>query len=185
MYAQRQTYSRLGGMWFVDVGPQDQVIEIWPYADHQTRADAIVAASKDPACRWPSRAADFIISRRVDVLEPIAGMADWSGEKEWGGIYEFRVTTYAVDEINKHAAGFSKHLQDRATVYPVAGIFTATLGLMHHLYQIHPFKDWNHRNQVRSEFYRTGVWPPPHDLYPHPVTEVVYYMTPSALSPLH
>jgi hypothetical protein len=180
----RSRYSKLGGMWFSDVGVLDRVYEVWPYTDMQARAHALAAVEADSNARLPEEALELITSRTADTLEPITGSADWGEAHEWGELYELRITSYEVDVLDRVAAGFSKHVAGRAAVYPVAGIFTASLGTMHRLYQFHPFKDWDHRAAVRSEFYSKRVWPPPHDSVPHPLTEEVRFLIPSRLSPL-
>jgi hypothetical protein len=185
MYRARKRYSPLCGMWHSDIGALDEVIELWTYDDLQHRFDVQAAAGNDPHCAWPPQSSDFVVSRKVEILEPIANSPDLAVPRELGAIYELRLTTYEVDVIDKVAAGFSASLAGRAAIYPMVGIFTATLGHLHHLYQIYPFKNWNHRAEVRSEFYKTGVWPPPHDSVPHPLTEVVRYMIPAQISPLH
>ena len=179
------SYTRLWGVWHTDIGELDEVIEIWEFASLQDRFEAQGRMARDPSCQWPPKDTDFIVSRRVQILEPIEGSPVWSGPKALGGIYELRLTTYEVDVIGDVVSGFARSLPGRTAIYPAAGIFSSTLGTLHHLYQIYPFKDWNHRSEVRAEFYETGVWPPPHASVPHPLTEVVRYMTPDKHSPLH
>ena len=177
-------YARLWGSWHTDIGELDEVIEIWEFASLQDRFEAQIKMAAEPRCQWPPSGTEFLVSRRVQILEPIEGSPVWSSPRALGSIYELRLTTYEVDVINEVALGFTHSLPGRTAIYPAAGLFKSTLGTLHHHYQIYPFKDWNHRAEVRAEFYKTGVWPPPHASVPHPLTEVVRYMTPDPHSPL-
>ena len=48
--------------------------------------------------------------------------------------------------------------------------------------QLFPYKDWDHRDQVRKELREKGVWPPHGDA--HPVAQLVRHMVPAPFSPL-
>ena len=111
-------------------------------------------------------------------------MTDWDGEpKEWGNLYELRMYTYAPGDVGKVAEVFNEALPGRAELYPVAGIFTSDLGNLNRLYQLFPYKNWAHRDELRKEYRSSGVWPPHADA--RPVTQLVRHMAPASVSTLH
>ena len=184
-YPVREKYSRLGGMWHTEFGPLNQVLHIWHYRSMQERADIRAAALKDDSGKWPPRSQDLLMTQEVEILDPVPNMPDWDGEpKQWGNLYELRQYTYAPGDIGKVAQAFGDALKGRDEIYPVAGIFTSQLGNLNRLYQLFPFKDWAHRDEVRSEFREKRVWPPS-GTDARPVAQLVRHMVPAQVSPLH
>jgi hypothetical protein len=183
-YEVRQKYSKLGGLWYTELGPLNQAIHIWPYNDLQERADIRAAAAKDPSGLWPPKGGgDYILSQEVDVLEPVKNMEDWTGPQQWGEVYELRMYTYAPGDIGKAAAAFGEALPGRHAVYPVAGMWTTQMGNLNRLYQFFPYKSWAHREEVRAEFRKHGVWPPHSEV--RPVSQLVRMLLPAPVSPIH
>lgn len=184
-YEVRSQYSPLGALFQTEIGPLNEVIHIWPYESLQHRADTRAAASKDSSGRWPpSSASHLLVTQETDILDPIPGMADWDGApQEWGGVYELRQYTYAPGDIRNVAKAFSEALPGRNEIYPVAGIFTSQLGNLNRLYQLFPYKSWDHRDEVRKVYLESGAWPPHSDA--RPVQQLVRHMLPAACSTLH
>lgn len=181
-YTVREKYSRLGGMWHTDIGPQNEVIHIWPYESLQQRAEVRAAAAKDPSGLWPPKTEELLVSQEVEVLEPVPGVEEWDGPRQWGAVYELRAYTYAPGDAAKAAPAFAQALPGRAAIYPVAGIFVSQLGALNRVYQLFPFQSLAHREEVRAEFRRRGVWPPHTDV--RPVSQLVRLLIPAPFSPL-
>ena len=179
----REQHSRLGGMWHTEIGPLNQVIHIWQYEDLQHRAETRAKATKEGGGKWPPQTTDLLVSQEVDILDPVKGMPDWSGPQQWGEVYELRMYTYAPGDIGKAATAFSEALEGRSNIYPVAGMFTTSQGTLNRLYQLFPYKSFAHREEVRAEFRKTGVWPPHADA--RPVSQLVRFLIPASFSPLH
>jgi hypothetical protein len=183
-YKAREKYSKLGGMWHTEFGPLNQVIHIWPYESLQQRADIRAAAAKDPSGQWPPQTSDLLLQQEVEILDPVKGMKDWDGTpQQWGDLYELRQYTFGPGDLGKVGTAFGEAYAGRDAIYPIAGIFTANLGNLNRLYQLFPFKNWAHRDEVRTEFRKAGVWPPHSEA--RPVAQLVRHMVPAAHSPLH
>ncbi len=183
-YEVRGKYSQLGGLWHTEIGPLNEVIHIWPYENLQHRAEVRAQASKDASGKWPPSASQhLLVSQETDILSPVKGMTDWTGPQQWGTVYEMRQYTYAPGDLGKVAPAFGEAIAGRAAIYPVAGVFTSQLGNLNRLIQLFPFKDWNHRDEVREEFLKTKVWPPHTEA--RPVAQLVRHLLPADCSPLH
>jgi len=177
-YPVREPYSKLGGMWHTELGPLNQILHLWPYESLQQRADVRAKAAKDPSGQWPPPGtSDMLVSQETDILDPVANSPVWDGPKKQGEIYELRMYTYAPGDIGKVAQAFGEALQARAEIYPVAGIFTSSYGNLNRLYQLFPYKNWDHREEVRAEFRKRGVWPPHSDA--RPVAQLVRFLIPA------
>ena len=184
-YATREKYSKLGGLWHVEIGPINQVIHIWPYESLPQRAEVRAAAAKDTSGKWPPKSSDLLLTQEVDILDPVANVEPWDGPKQWGDLYELRMYTYPGGELGKISTAFGEALPGRNAIYPVAGVFTSQLGNLNRLYQLFPFKNWAHRDEVRTEFRKQGVWPPRTGGDVHPIAQLVRHMVPADVSPLH
>jgi NIPSNAP len=182
-YPTREKYSQLYGWWHTEIGPLNQLVHIWPYESLQHRADVRGAAAKDPSGKWPPRPGDLLLTQESDILVPIKTMKEWTGPQEWGSLYELRMYTYPAGEIARVADTFAEAYEERAAAYPVAGIWTSDVGNLNRLYQLFPYKNWAHRDEVRAELRRKNIWPPHGDV--RPLTQLVRHLTPSAYSPLH
>jgi hypothetical protein len=178
----RSNYSAMYGMWHTDIGPLNQIIHIWPYESLQQRADIRAAASRDGSGKWPPKTNELVVSQESDILTPISGMHHRTGVQELGGMYELRMYTYPAGAIAGVAETFAAGYAGRHGVYPVGGIWTSELGNLNRLYQLFPYKNWDHRDQVRAELRQKRLWPPHTEA--HPVTQLVRHMVPAAFSPL-
>lgn len=179
-YKTREKYSQLYAFLQTEIGPLNQVVHIWAYDSLQQRADIRAQAAKDPSGKWPPKGAGLLAHQENDILLPIEGMKPLSGEH--GGVYELRMYTYPPGALPKVAETFAAGYPARAAVYPVAGIWTSDLGNLNRLYQLFPYKDWDHRDKVRTELREKGIWPPHAEA--RPVTQLVRHMLPSSFSPL-
>ena len=182
-FSVRAKYSGLYGYWHTEIGPLNQLVHIWPYESMQQRIEVRRAAAKDPSGVWPPHTNDLLISQENDIIVPIKGMTEWTGPQQFGEIYELRMYTYPGGEIGKVAERFAEAYAGRAGVYPVGGIWTSDLGNLNRLYQLFPYKDWNHREEVRAELRAKSLWPP--NTGASALTQLVRHLIPTAFSPLH
>jgi hypothetical protein len=178
----RLKYSQLYGMWHTEIGPLNQIVHIWGYETLQQRADTRVAASKDSSGKWPPDTNDLVVTQESDILVPIKGMHHHSGVNELGGLYELRMYTYGSGATTSVAETFAERYPKRHEVYPVGGIWTSDLGNLNRLYQLFPYKNWDHRDEVRTELREKQIWPPHSEA--RPVAQLVRHMVPAAFSPL-
>ena len=178
----RTKYSAMYGMWHTEIGPLNQMVHIWAYDSLQQRADTRAAALKDPSGKWPPSTNDLVVSQESDIIMPIKGMHHHTGVQELGRVYELRMYTYAPGDLGKVGQTFAEAYPGRHGVYPVGGIWTSDLGNLNRLYQLLPYKDWDHRDQVRGELREKGLWPPHGDV--RAVSQLVRHMVPAPFSPL-
>jgi hypothetical protein len=178
----RSKYSPLYGMWHTEIGPLNQIVHMWAYDSLQQRADTRAAAGRDTSGKWPPKTNDLLVAQETDILTPINGMHHHAGAQELGGVYELRMYTYPAGAISGVADVFAAAYPARAAVYPVGGIWTSELGNLNRLYQLFPYKNWDHRDAVRRELREKGVWPPHADA--RPVSQLVRHMIPAPFSPL-
>jgi hypothetical protein len=179
----REKYSPLVGFWHTDIGPLNQVLHLWKYENLQERADARAASVKDPSGLWPPKVMDLVDSQESDILIPGAVNDPMDGPREWGNLYELRMYTYPSGTVRKIMDAFCAKVPERAALSPLGGFFMSDLGQLNRFYQLWPYKDWAHRDEMRKIYAGTDIWPPHTD--ERPVHQLVRHMVPASFSPLH
>src|SRR5688500_10347635 len=69
-YEARKKLSELAASFHTEIGPLNQVIQIWPYRDLAERERICSAASKTSG--WPPRIGEFVVEERADIFVPLA-----------------------------------------------------------------------------------------------------------------
>ena len=179
----RTQYSRLVGFWHTEIGPLNQLVHLWAYDTLQQRWEARNAALKDPSGKWPPKVYDLIETMESDILAPGPVNDSLDGPREWGNLYELRMYTFPAGSLRSVMDQFCAQVEARAKMYPLAGFFMSELGQMNRFYQLWPYKDWDHRDQIRAEAAKAKVWPPHTD--ERAVHQLVRHMVPASFSPLH
>ncbi len=179
----RTKYSRLVGFWHTEIGPLNQVVHLWAYETLQQRWEARSAAAKDPSGMWPPKVYDLTEAMESDILIPGPVNDPLDGPREWGNLYELRMYTFPSGTVRHVMEQFCAQVEARAKMYPLGGFFMSDLGQLNRFYQLWPYKDWDHRDQVRAEYAKTKVWPPHTE--ERAVHQLVRHMVPAAFSPLH
>ena len=179
----RMKYSPLVAFWHVEIGPLNQVLHLWRYDSLQERAEIRAAAANDPSGDWPPKVTHLLDTMENDILMPGPDNDPLDGPREWGDLYELRMYTYPAGAVRNVMKSFTEQLPRRKEMYPCGGLFMSELGQLNRFYQLWPYKNWAHRDEIRSQYMGTDIWPPHSD--DHPVHQLVRHMVPAAFSPLH
>ncbi len=178
----RQKYSRLVGFWHTEIGPLNQVLHLWAYETLQQRAEARDAARKDGA--WPPPGVmDLTVTMDNDILTPSTVNDSLDGPREWGSLYELRMYTYPSGVIRHVMEQFTAGVAARLELSPLGGFFMSELGELNRFYQLWPYRDWNHRDEIRAQYLKDGTWPA--KVEERPNHQLVRHLVPASFSPLH
>lgn len=78
-----------------------------------------------------------------------------------GAIYEFRIYQLQPQGALQAALeGWAKVIQTRLALAPIAAVMHSVDGAVPRLVHIYPYRDLQHRLEVREQAIATGVWPP-------------------------
>jgi hypothetical protein len=179
----RQKYSPMVALWHTEIGPLNQLLHLWQYESLQQRQEAREAAAKDPSGKWPPGLRELVETQENDILLPSPINDPLDGPREWGNLYELRMYTYPSGTVRKVMDQFVAHVPRRAEMYPLGGFFMSDLGQLNRFYQLWPYKDWAHRDEIRAQYAGTDIWPPHTD--ERPVHQLVRHLMPATCSPLH
>ncbi|MEM7405653.1 MAG: NIPSNAP family protein [Pseudomonadota bacterium] len=156
----RLELSPLAAFWHTEIGPLNQVIHVWPYADTAERTR--IRAEAMARGIWPPDTSAFIENMQSDIYEPMTSVAPLT-PGELGPYYEMR--TYVLKPgTGKHMAErWDEYLPERMTHSPLAGAFHSDIGALNRWLHIWPYKSLDDRMAVRKRATEAGTWPPPGD----------------------
>lgn len=157
----RQRHSRLAGCWHTEIGPLNQVIELWPYADEHDRDRVAEAVANDGG--WPPADGGLVQSMVVELLRPTPFMQPLDGSPQTvGPIFELRIYQIRTGEIPPMIEKWGPMIPGRTALSALLGCWYSDQGRWFHLW---PYADLAERSRVRAEAQRQGVWPPATSAY--------------------
>jgi hypothetical protein len=175
----RLNHSRLGGFWYTEAGPLNQVVHIWPYEDLHQRRD--IRAQVVAEGIWPPNAGEFIVNMQSEIFLPAPFMKPMS-EGTFGPIYEMRLYTYQAGDIPAVIEHWSKHIAAREQFSPLIGALSSEFGKLNTWMHIWAYKSFEERLRVRAEAREKGVWPVPGGRTP--IRQENKILLPARFSPL-
>ncbi|MCX7199415.1 MAG: NIPSNAP family protein [Proteobacteria bacterium] len=135
-YEKRKKFSELAAFFHTEIGPLNQIIHIWPYADMEERARVRAAAIADKT--WPPDIKDFIVAQRSEIFIPFPFSPPIKPGK-YGPIFEMRTYTYPSGKLP---------------------LLMADLGALNKFMHIWPYASMNDRMETRAKAVAGGSWPP-------------------------
>ena len=112
----RQKLSELGGHWYTEVGPLNQMVAVWPYESLEQRAEIRRAAEAGPNPVWPPDTSDLIVSMVSEIFLP-APFMEPLGEKDLGPIYEMRLYTYPAEGMPQVLEAWGAAIPERVNTH--------------------------------------------------------------------
>jgi len=124
-YEKRKKFSELAAFFHTEIGPLNQIIHIWPYADMEERAKVRAAAIADKT--WPPDIKDFIVAQRSEIFIPFAFSPPIRPGK-YGPIFEMRTYTYPSGKLPLLMDNWEKAIPERSTLSPCLAMWYSDLG---------------------------------------------------------
>ena len=159
----RLEYSALGGFWYTEMGPLNQVVHIWPYDDLNERAKIRRRATADGV--WPPDNDNLIMDMRSDIMIPAPFMKPM-GPSCIGPIYEMRIYTYRPRDIPLVLQAWSDCIEDRESYSALGGCWYSDVGELNKFVHLWGYKSLEERAKIRAEVIESGVWPPRSEAVP-------------------
>jgi len=156
-YEHRQELSKLAAFWYTEIGPLNQIIHVWPYADTAERASIRKeAGSKD---YWPPKIADFIVHQVSEIMVP------WEMSPELtpgnhGPYYELRSYELVPGSLKSTQDRWQSSIEDRCKFSSLGAVMNVDLGTVNKIVHVWPYESLDQRASVRKEAAERGIWPP-------------------------
>jgi len=151
-------FGRLLGYWSTDLGPLNQVVHLWEYADLATRATLRAGLAKDE--RWVREylpvSAPLLVSQETVILNPV----DWYALRpsEGRGVYELRTYRAQPRKAPEWLAQFREALPVREKYSAPAGVWTTEIGPLNTVVTLWGYRDAQHRAEVRRAALGDSAW---------------------------
>ena len=153
----REKYSPLAAFWHTEIGPLNQVIHVWPYADLNERARIRAEAMKDP--NWPPKTSELIVAQEAKLLTP-APFSLPLDPRDDGPIYEIRTYDIQPGMIPKMVEAFAAAIPNRIKRSPLVGAFFTEFGPLNQWVHIWVYRSLDERGRIRAEAMNDATWPP-------------------------
>lgn len=178
-------YGRLCGYWTTELGPLNQVVHLWEYADLAARAQARAGLARDE--RWVREylpvSAPLLEWQENMILTP----ADWCPVRAVTGmgVYELRVYRAYPGRVPEWLALFREVMPVRERYSSPVGIWSCEIGPLNTVVHLWGYRDAAHRTEVRQAALADPAWqaflPRASELLQRMETKL---LVPTAFSPL-
>lgn len=155
----RQEFSKLGGHWYTEAGPLNQMVAIWPYENLDQRAQIRREAEAGPNPKWPPDTGELIVSMVSEIYLPAPFMAPL-GERKIGPLYEMRLYTYPAEAIPQVLDVWGRSIAEREKLSLLAGCWYSESGGHNNFVHMWAYASFEERLRIREEARSKGVWPP-------------------------
>lgn len=142
-------YGKLEGYWITEVGPLNQVMHLWSYADFNERARLRSDLSKN--ARWTGEYVPLIREKlvRQDIRLLNGVIAPRKPAKD-GNVYEFRNYRIKPGSIGQWTQAFTEALPVRERHSKIVALFQTEAGQPNEVCHIWAYSDLNARAAVRG-----------------------------------
>ena len=176
----REKYSPIAAFWHTDIGPLNQIIHVWGYANLEERDNVRAEANNDP--NWPPKVGEYIVNMNSEIWLPAPFMRPLGGDQALGAIYEMRTYTYQPGSIPELLRRWGASVPFREELSPLAAGMYTEFGDLNRWMHIWPYKDLDQRARIRAESRILPQWPPG---TPGLVSQENKIMVPASFSPMH
>jgi hypothetical protein len=151
--------SPLVGFFHTEVGPLNQVVHIWRFANLEERARIRAAALGDP--RWPPATGEFILNQQIELVTPFPFVPKWQPGPE-GPLYELRQYTFRPGTLPIIRQAWEEALPHRLQFSRPALVGSLEFGpAANSIVHIWPYPTMEARAEAQRASRVSGEWPPP------------------------
>ncbi len=151
------TYGKLEGYWGTEIGPLNQAVQLWSFTDLNERARLRAELYKNP--RWLNEYVplhkDILVRQDVRLLNPVIGPV---APAEQPNVYELRTYRTKVGAVPRWVEMLTSVLPLREKYSRICGLWITEAGQLNEVCHIWPYKDLNHRAQVRAAANADPEW---------------------------
>jgi hypothetical protein len=153
----KDDYGKLEGYWFTDIGPLNQVMHLWSYADLNERARLRAELAKNS--RWTGEYIPLIrphlIRQDIRLLNGIIGP---NVPARAPNVYELRNYRTKPGAVRRWVDMITKVMPVREKYSKIVGLWITEAGQPNEACHIWAYSDLNQRAQVRAESVKDPAW---------------------------
>lgn len=168
----------LAAFWHTEIGPLNQIVQVWRREDPARRAEEH-AAGGDAA--WPPDVLDLLVSEQTEVWRPAPFMRPLE-PAEYGGLFEMRTYAFQPGTLPRMLEVWARALPRREELSPLVACWTSEGGTLHRLCHVWTYPSLDERARLRKEALTLPNWPPATREWR--VSEENKILIPAAFSPI-
>lgn len=154
----RAQFSPLGGHWYTEAGPINQIIAIWPYENLEERTH--IRAKVEEMDLWPPDTGDLVESMVSGIYLPAPFMRPLK-KQDLGPIYELRIYTYPPEDIQEILRAWGEGISAREELSPMVGCWYNDAGGHGNFVHMWAYRSFDERLKIREKARDENIWPPP------------------------
>ena len=148
-----------GGVFQTEVGTAGQIVILLPH-EESPPSGAGRARGEGGEGGEARLAVGGFGKHELEILQSVPSMPPLE-PRELGRVYELRWFDHPPGSVPEILDAFEAALKQRESVYPVAGCWTVEVGPNpDRVYVLLPYKDWDHRDEIRAALASGEQWPP-------------------------
>jgi hypothetical protein len=155
-YEKRRKYSELAAFWHTEIGPLNQIIQVWGYSDLAERARIREAAVSDGA--WPPKIAEFVMRQRSDIMLPFS-FSPALKPGTMGPYFEIRTYAFEGGELPIIKKTWADVIEARVAFSPLCAAWYTEFGQTNNFVHIWPYASLDARAAIRKKAEATDMWP--------------------------
>lgn len=156
-YETRQRHSQVAAFFRTEIGPLNEIVQIWPYADHAERSRIRALAVQDEA--WPPDLSDYLLNQRVEIVQPFPFAPEWKPGPD-GPVYELRQYTFRTDALPGIMKAWEEALPARLEFSHPALVGSVDIGpTANSFIHLWPYPSIAKRDEIRAAAAASGLWP--------------------------
>ena len=153
-------YGTFEGGWTTEIGPLNQYVHLWSYADPNDRARvrAGLAADQDWAREYVPRILPLLVTQQNAILNPVEGVPFTPPADGEPHIYELRTYRTHAGKMAEWLGNFTGALPTRRKYSKIVGLWSAEVAQLNQVMHLWAYRDLNHRAEVRGAAVRDPDW---------------------------
>ncbi len=158
-YEKRKALSELSAFFHTEIGPLNEVIHIWPYADAGDRERTRARSVADARYGWPPKVAHLQQHMRSEIFTPAPFSPEFPGGEK-GPVFEWREYMVIPGALPELYENWAKALPARLEMSELVMAMHTDAGDLNKFVHIWAYESLEHRAKVRGEAVERGIWPP-------------------------
>ena len=179
-YETRKDIKPLAAFWVTEIGPVNQIIQVWPWEDLVERERLRVELAK--LSTWPPGLGPRVVHQEVELFNEFP-FVDNLQPGNHGPVYEMRSDQLGPGAMRGVRASWEKSIPEIAKATPVVGALFSDMGTLNKVVRIMAHASLEAWGKANAKADADSAWPAGDgDILP--LAQQVAIMRPAAFSPM-
>jgi hypothetical protein len=154
-YDTRKDIHPLAAFWCTEIGPMNQIIQVWPWRDMAHRDSVRTEVNKLPT--WPPGLGDAVVHQEVELFNAFP-FADKMQPGNPGPVYEMRTDRYPPGKVRGLRGEWEKLLSGAGEALPITAVMHTDMGALNKIVHIWAFESLEQRSEILAGSNAAGIW---------------------------